>query len=84
MTQPLLCFHMRNVFIPIYRIIPMPQKLWFKAKLYGWGWYPCSWEGWGKPPGRAAACRPSPPDRDLLRSGTGTPTDPMVRQERKE
>ena len=21
-------------------------KLWFKAKQYGWGWYPCSWEGW--------------------------------------
>jgi len=22
------------------------SKLWFKAKNYGWGWYPCSWEGW--------------------------------------
>lgn len=22
------------------------NKLWFKAKRYGWGWYPCSWEGW--------------------------------------
>ena len=22
------------------------QKLWFKAKRYGWGWYPCSWQGW--------------------------------------
>ncbi len=22
------------------------KKLWFKAKCYGWGWYPCSWEGW--------------------------------------
>lgn len=22
------------------------KKLWFRAKLYGWGWYPCSWEGW--------------------------------------
>ncbi len=22
------------------------KKLWFKAKNYGWGWYPCSWEGW--------------------------------------
>ena len=22
------------------------QKLWFKAKQYGWGWYPASWEGW--------------------------------------
>lgn len=22
------------------------QKLWFKAKQYGWGWYPSSWQGW--------------------------------------
>ncbi len=22
-------------------------RLWFKARKYGWGWYPCSWEGWG-------------------------------------
>jgi hypothetical protein len=22
------------------------KKLWFKAKRFGWGWYPCSWEGW--------------------------------------
>lgn len=22
------------------------KKLWFKAKNYGWGWYPASWEGW--------------------------------------
>jgi len=21
------------------------KKLWFKAKEYGWGWYPCSWGG---------------------------------------
>lgn len=21
-------------------------KIWFKAKHYGWGWYPASWEGW--------------------------------------
>jgi isopentenyl-diphosphate delta-isomerase len=21
-------------------------KLWFRAKRYGWGWYPVSWEGW--------------------------------------
>jgi hypothetical protein len=21
------------------------KKLWFKAKRYGWGWYPSSWEG---------------------------------------
>ena len=24
----------------------MENKLWFKAKKYGWGWQPCSWEGW--------------------------------------
>ncbi|HLC72520.1 MAG TPA: hypothetical protein VJH37_02975 [Candidatus Nanoarchaeia archaeon] len=22
------------------------KKLWFKAKSYGWGWYPVTWEGW--------------------------------------
>ena len=22
------------------------KKLWFKRKLYGWGWTPVSWEGW--------------------------------------
>lgn len=22
------------------------SKLWFKAKRYGYGWTPCSWEGW--------------------------------------
>ncbi len=21
------------------------KKLWFKAKWYGWGWYPCTWQG---------------------------------------
>ncbi len=21
-------------------------KVWFKAKEYGWGWYPASWQGW--------------------------------------
>jgi hypothetical protein len=23
------------------------KKLWFKAKRYGYGWYPCTWQGWG-------------------------------------
>lgn len=23
------------------------NKLWFKAKMYGWGWQPTSWQGWG-------------------------------------
>jgi hypothetical protein len=22
------------------------KKLWFKSKMYGWGWQPSSWEGW--------------------------------------
>ena len=22
------------------------KKIWFRRKLYGWGWTPCSWEGW--------------------------------------
>jgi uncharacterized membrane protein YhaH (DUF805 family) len=22
------------------------EKLWFKAKQYGWGWYPITWQGW--------------------------------------
>ncbi len=22
------------------------EKLWFKRKSYGWGWTPCTWEGW--------------------------------------
>ena len=22
------------------------KKLWFKAKRYGYGWYPCTWQGW--------------------------------------
>lgn len=24
----------------------MSRKIWFKRKLYGWGWYPASKEGW--------------------------------------
>ncbi len=22
------------------------QRLWFKAKTYGWGWTPAAWQGW--------------------------------------
>ena len=22
------------------------KQLWFKAKRYGWGWYPVTWQGW--------------------------------------
>lgn len=24
----------------------MKKRLWFKAKNYGWGWYPVTWQGW--------------------------------------
>lgn len=24
-----------------------PEGYWFKAKLYGWGWTPVKWQGWG-------------------------------------
>ena len=24
----------------------MVKKLWFRAKIYGYGWYPCAWQGW--------------------------------------
>jgi uncharacterized membrane protein len=23
-----------------------PEGYWFKAKLYGWGWTPVTWQGW--------------------------------------
>lgn len=23
-----------------------PKNYWFKAKLYGWGWVPVTWQGW--------------------------------------
>lgn len=22
------------------------KKIWFRAKRYGWGWYPVAWQGW--------------------------------------
>ena len=22
------------------------KKIWFRAKRYGWGWYPATWQGW--------------------------------------
>ena len=30
----------------LYFILLAMERLWFKAKTYGYGWYPCSWEGW--------------------------------------
>ncbi|MFA6520358.1 MAG: hypothetical protein WCT44_01990 [Candidatus Paceibacterota bacterium] len=23
-----------------------PERLWFKRKMYGWGWVPVRWQGW--------------------------------------
>lgn len=28
------------------RIKKNKSEYWFKAKNYGWGWYPSSWQGW--------------------------------------
>ncbi len=28
------------------RIMNESKKIWFKAKNYGWGWQPSSWQGW--------------------------------------
>lgn len=22
------------------------KDIWFKRKIYGWGWYPSTWQGW--------------------------------------
>ena len=30
----------------IYKFLPRPKKIWFKAKPYGYGWFAASWEGW--------------------------------------
>ncbi|HRN96092.1 MAG TPA: hypothetical protein PLD54_01460 [Candidatus Levybacteria bacterium] len=24
----------------------MKKNPWFKRKIYGWGWYPATWQGW--------------------------------------
>ncbi len=24
----------------------MAKEIWFKNKAYGWGWTPCTWQGW--------------------------------------
>lgn len=29
-----------------YRHMEKIKKLWFRAKNYGWGWTPSSWQGW--------------------------------------
>src|SRR6185295_18065264 len=38
---------MKNIFKQyIAYLKDNPQKLWFKRKLYGWGWTPATWQGW--------------------------------------
>lgn len=27
-------------------LLPVQRPLWFKAKRYGYGWYPATWQGW--------------------------------------
>lgn len=33
-----------SIYIPYAK--DNPRHLWFKRKLYGWGWTPVTWEGW--------------------------------------
>lgn len=33
-----------GVYIPYAK--DNPKNLWFKRKLYGWGWTPVTWQGW--------------------------------------
>lgn len=33
-----------KVYIPYAK--DNPKKVWFKRKLYGWGWTPVTWQGW--------------------------------------
>lgn len=35
---------MIEVYIPYAK--DNPEQLWFKRKLYGWGWTPVTWQGW--------------------------------------
>lgn len=35
---------MIEVYIPYAK--DNPEHLWFKRKLYGWGWTPVTWQGW--------------------------------------
>ena len=49
------------------------KKLWFKRKIYGWGWYPVTWEGWvvilvymGAVFGFAATIDEQSPPRELV------------------
>lgn len=35
---------MINLYVPYAK--DNPKHLWFKRKVYGWGWVPITWEGW--------------------------------------
>jgi hypothetical protein len=38
---------MKNIFINyIKHLKTNPENLWFRKKLYGWGWTPVKWQGW--------------------------------------
>lgn len=33
-----------NIYLPYSQ--DNPKHLWFKRKIYGWGWVPVTWQGW--------------------------------------
>ncbi len=38
---------MKNIFSNYVNYLnDNPNNLWFKRKLYGWGWVPVKWQGW--------------------------------------
>jgi len=38
---------MKNIFINYIKYFKTnPENLWFRKKLYGWGWTPVKWQGW--------------------------------------
>ena len=38
---------MKNIFnLYIKYTKDNPKNLWFKRKIYGWGWTPVKWQGW--------------------------------------
>lgn len=40
------CNHIYLVYTIYMNYMNTSKKLWFKRKMYGWGWTPCSWQGW--------------------------------------
>lgn len=37
---------LRHFLLQFHALRSKRKKCWFRAKNYGWGWYPVSWEGW--------------------------------------